>query len=76
MNGISKADSKNRISLGKDLIEEYGERFVIVRLPNEILLKPVSKDPLKALQEEGKKLKGVGWKKLRHEFEEALRRRV
>jgi hypothetical protein len=76
MNGVSKADNKHRISLGKDVIEEYGEKFVIVRLPNEILLKPVPKDPLKALQNEGKKLKGVGWKKLRQEFEEDLRRRT
>ena len=76
MSGISKADSKHRIGLGKSVVEEYGERFVIVRLPNEILLRPVTKDPLKALQEEGKKLKGVGWKKLRREFEEELGRRV
>ncbi len=74
--GIAKVDSKNRISLGRDVIEDYGEKFVVVRLPNEILLKPLPKDPVKALQEEGKKLKGAGWKKLRREFEEELRRRV
>ncbi len=74
--GIAKVDSKNRISLGRDVIEDYGEKFVVVRLPSEILLKPLPKDPVKALMEEGKKLKGVSIKQFKKDVHDYMRERA
>ena len=50
------ADEKARVCLTKDIIDQYGKEFVLVPAKDEIILIPVSKDPLKALQEEGKKI--------------------
>ena len=47
-------DSKRRITFPKDITEKYGTSFVIVRLRDEVLLRPMPKYPLKALQNEGK----------------------
>lgn len=49
-------DEKARICLTRDIIDQYGQEFIIVPAKGEIILIPVSKDPLKALQEEGKKI--------------------
>ena len=73
---VSRLDAKRRLVLSKDIVNEYGEEFVIVKLPGEILLKPLPKNPLTTLLEEGKKLKGVTVKRLRREFEEDLKGRV
>lgn len=69
-------DSKRRLSFPKDVPEKYGTNFVIVRLRDEVLLKPMPKDPLKALQKEGRKLKGMTAAQLRKEFEKSLLERV
>lgn len=76
MQGVSKVDEKRRIVLPKDIVDEYGEEFVIIRVNGEIILKPLPKDPIAALMEEGKKLRGVGWKQIRREFEKELKERV
>ncbi|MBI4174924.1 MAG: AbrB/MazE/SpoVT family DNA-binding domain-containing protein [Candidatus Aenigmarchaeota archaeon] len=70
--GISKVDEKRRIVLPKDIVEKFGDEFVIFSAGNDVILKPVPKDPLAALMEEGKKLKGVGWKQIRRDFEKEL----
>ena len=73
---IYELDSKRRISFPKDIVERYGTSYAIVRLRNEVLLKPMVEYPLKALQKEGKKLKGVTSQQLRKDFEKYLLERV
>lgn len=73
---IYELDSKRRISFPKDIVERYGTSYAIVRLRDEVLLKPMVEDPLKALQKEGKKLKGVTSQQLRKDFEKYLSERV
>ncbi len=73
---VHQLDSKRRITFPKDIPEKYGTVFAIVRLRDEVLLKPMPKDPLKALQKEGKKLKGMTAAQLRKYFEKSLLERV
>ena len=73
---IYELDSKRRISFPKDIVERYGTSYAIVRLRDEVLLKPMVEDPLKALQKEGKKLKGLTSQQLRKDFEKYLSERV
>ena len=73
---IYQLDSKRRITFPKDIKDKYGTAFAIVRLRDEVLLKPMPKDPLKALQKEGRKLKGITAGQLRREFEKSLLERV
>jgi len=49
-------DEKARICLTKEIVEQYGKEFALVPAKNEIILIPISKDPLKSLQAEGKKI--------------------
>ncbi|MBI2232399.1 MAG: hypothetical protein HYU56_00615 [Candidatus Aenigmarchaeota archaeon] len=49
-------DERGRILLAKDVREKYGNEFVIVKAPGELVLLPIPKNPLKALREEGKKI--------------------
>ena len=49
-------DDRGRLVLDKRLRDKFGDRFTIVEALGEIVLIPVPKDPLKTLQEEGKKL--------------------
>ncbi len=69
-------DSKRRMTFPKDIAEKYGNTFVIVRLRDEVLLKPMPKDPVKALQSEGKKLGSLTASQLRRDFEKSLRERA
>ena len=69
-------DSKHRITFPKDIVDKYGTVFAIVRLRDEVLLKPLPKDPLKALQKEGRKFKGMTASQLRKDFEKSLLERV
>ena len=73
---ISVLDSKRRITFSKDIVDKYGTSFAIVRLRDEVLLKPIPKDPLKALQKEGRKLKGITAGQLRKDFEKSLLERA
>ena len=73
---IYEFDSKRRITFPKDIQEKYGGEFAIVRLRDEILLKPMPKNPVKTLQEQGKKLRGLNAVKLRKDFEAKLMERV
>lgn len=69
MNTIS-CDDKGRILLSKDLREQYGKEFVVVRAVDEIVLLPVPKDPLKILREEGRKLPKVSVSELKKKARE------
>ena len=78
-----KCDERRRITLTRELVEQYGNEFVAVPDRGEIVLIPVPKDPLKALAEEGKKipkhlsikdLKRMGRKAAEEEILNELRR--
>ncbi len=63
-----KIDDKRRIVLPKAVVE-LGEEFVAVEVKKEgILLKPLPKDPIKALQREGLKLRGLSRQRLKKEI--------
>lgn len=73
---ISTLDSKRRLTLPKGIVEKYGRKFVLVRLPGKLLLEPLPEDPLRALQAEGRKLKKVTLEQFEEEVEEYVRERV
>ncbi|MEK6981323.1 MAG: AbrB family transcriptional regulator [Candidatus Micrarchaeota archaeon] len=50
------ADSKCRVNLTQEVIQEFGRDYELVRTRTKLLLIPISKDPLKSLQEQGKKI--------------------
>jgi hypothetical protein len=52
-------DSRGRITIGEKMAKKYGRKFLVVPMPREILLVPKVKDPLKELQEWGRKA-GIG----------------
>jgi len=52
----ANVDDKARICLTKEMVDRYGKRFVVVPAKDEIILIPVPDDPIKALQEEGRKI--------------------
>jgi len=69
-------DERRRITLPKGLAEPKQE-FVAIKTKEGILLKPLPKDPLKTLQKEGEKLRGISRKRLRKiAHEEALKEAV
>ena len=76
MKQIYQLDSKRRMTFPKDIRDKYGNAFAIVRLRDEVLLKPMPKDPLKTLQKEGRKLKGMTAGQLRKDFEKSLLERI
>ena len=49
-------DEKGRINIGKEAIKQYGDRFFIVKLLDEIVLIPRPKDPVTELRKWGKEL--------------------
>ena len=51
-----RMDEKGRINIGKDAIKQYGDRFFIVRLSDEIVLIPRPKDPITDLRKWGKEM--------------------
>lgn len=55
----AKLDQRGRINIGKKAGEKYGDRFFVVQLPNEIILIPKPKDPVKELRKWGDKA-GLG----------------
>ena len=48
------ADERGRIVLGTKMLDEYGKKFAVVGMPKEIVLVPISKDPLSELKRMGK----------------------
>ena len=50
----ARMDEKGRINIGKDAIKQYGDRFFIVKLSDEIVLIPRPKDPVAELRKWGK----------------------
>ena len=52
----ARMDEKGRINIGKEAIKQYGDRFFIVKLLDEIVLIPRPKDPVTELRKWGKEL--------------------
>ena len=48
------ADDRGRIVLGTKILDKYGKKFAVVGTPKEIVLVPISKDPLAELTRLGK----------------------
>ena|SRR3989344_6603916 len=49
------ADTRGRITIGGSLIKRYGKKFAVVETPREIVLIPISEDPLSFLRKTGEK---------------------
>lgn len=74
---LVKVDKKGRVYLPKDVREKFGsDEFFLVTLPSGILLVPKIDDPLRALEEEGKKLPKADIKALRKDIEEEAEKEV
>ncbi len=65
-------DSRARITIGSEIVKKYGKRFFVVQAPDEVVLIPVPKDPIKDLMEWGKKagFHGMTSKQIRRMAEE------
>ena len=53
---LVELDDKGRLVIEKEIREKYGKRFELFEALGEIVLLPVPDDPVKAMEEEGKKL--------------------
>lgn len=62
---ITKCDKKGRIYLRESLRSRYGERFMVVEAPDELVLLPLPDDPVADLGELGKGLPTASLKQLR-----------
>lgn len=70
-----KCDDRGRLLLIKEIREHYGDEFYVVKAPKEVVLIPVTKDPIKALEEEGKKIpKGVTTGQMKKRIERAAKK--
>lgn len=49
-------DDRGRLLLPRELRKKYGEEFVVIEALGEIVLRPIPKDPIAALQKEGEKI--------------------
>lgn len=48
--GIVRADHRGRVTLGKEVVSKYGQRFDIVPTGDKVVLVPVPDDPVKDLR--------------------------
>lgn len=67
---ILTPDERRRITLPSDVLDDAAQRFVAIKTREGILLKPLPRDPIAALEREGKKLAGVSVKELRRRAQE------
>jgi len=64
-------DDRGRLLLSKDIREKYGVKFVVIRGLDEVVLRPIPRDPIKDLQELGKKIpKNLSIKELKQQARE------
>ena len=72
---IARLDRWGRVYLPKEVREKYkANEFYIVDLPYGIVLVPRVEDPLRALEEEGKKLPGLSIAELKKAIREEAER--
>ena len=62
---VLKCDERGRLYLKEAVRMRYGEKFVLVEAPDEIVLLPVPADPLKDLVDLGRKLPKLSLRQLR-----------
>ncbi|HZX44249.1 MAG TPA: AbrB/MazE/SpoVT family DNA-binding domain-containing protein [Candidatus Nanoarchaeia archaeon] len=48
------ADERGRITLGSDMLDRYGKKFIVIAAEKEIVLVPIAEDPLGELKKIGK----------------------
>lgn len=69
-----RCDEEGRLQLQPGLRARYGEEFVVVEAPGELILFPTSDDAVKDLERLGKKLKGKSLKEIKQRIRDrALR---
>lgn len=73
---IARCDKKGRIYLKESLRTRYGDRFVLIEGPDELVLLPVPDDPVEDLRELGGKLPKISLQELRAKILERARREV
>jgi len=53
--GVLECDDRGRVVLPREMRKTLGTKYIAVQAPGKILLFPVPKDPVKDLQEMGRK---------------------
>ena len=61
---ILTCDERRRVTLPKELADQ-GDKFIAIKIRDEIILKPILEDPIKKLQEEGRKLNRLSLKEMK-----------
>jgi len=69
-------DKKGRIRLSQAIRSKYGEEFIVVEMPGELVLLPVPDDPVNDLQEIGRSLRGLSVEDLKRRIDEEAQREV
>ena len=72
----AQCDAKGRIYLREKTREKYGERFVVVEAPDEIILLPIPKDPVADLAELGKPLRHLSLRQIKAKIRERAKKEV
>ena len=58
-------DKKGRIRLSQAVCSKYGEEFIIVEMPGELVLLPAHDDAVKSLEEWGKPLQDLSLEEIK-----------
>ena len=69
-------DRKGRIYLEESIRAKYGEKFIAVEAPGELVLLPVPDDLVKDLEEIGRSLRGLSVEDLKRRTDEQAQREV
>ena len=62
---IVKCDTKGRLYLRESLRQQYGQQFVVLTAPGEVVLLPVPEDPIADLRYVTRRARGKSLKQLR-----------
>ena len=69
-------DTKGRIYLQESVRAKYGDKFVLLEAPGELVLLPVPKDPVKDLEELGKPLQPLSLRAIKRIVEQRASQEV
>jgi len=69
-------DRKGRVYLRESVRAKYGDKFVLLEAPGELVLLPVPKDPVKDLEELGKPLRHLSLREIRRIIDRRARQEV
>jgi len=73
---LTICDAKGRLYLKEELRKKYGDRFIAVSAPGEIVLLPVPTDAIKDFQEATQKARQYSVKRLKELIHEAAGQQV